>query len=621
MSKFVHNGLSTFDDGQIISDSAATSLAAAGGTSVTYTELVQNVDNYLTTNEGPDPRNAKDRNSVIFTNKYLANFYLVIGTYSAADAAAIQAGIDSGKQLYLYGRFLITTPVRLKTNTSIFCFPGTTFESSLPSSTWATSVPFICYVDLTGAGTTLAATPTLGARTVSATASVPAGTWVVIGDASLSQCGVYQVISVAGVGPYTLTLDRDVWVHFTGGDTVLVIDGAPPSNMNLDFNGATLTGTGLQAFAFLYARNSRVSNLNIIGTTFTNYNGIIFNDGCYNCSAYNCVSDGLGVAGAYSGHWMANVEQCTFDHLIARNWPAIGFRYNDTIDCNSIDCTALNNTGAQFDLTSIRGASSDTLNHHFTRCRAQGGTIGYLIEERARNTTVTDCVAEQNSSYGVQVILAYGTQFNKFVTRGSGSYGGRLESDCNFVQSINNDSTVGAFLVVGAITVNIINFEWGLDSVATPPFGIVSTGASIINCINGKSKVNASGGSASFYQTSTGTMTRQNVVTQGRGGYYSDAANGMLIDRMGVDDSACTVANVFGAGQQANYGTYVCNGVTGVVTNYRGMKLTSVIGISANVIGGTPSPQYLSALTAGTSFTTKGTAGDTTTYNWKDLSA
>ena len=157
------------------------------------------------------------------------------------------------------------------------------------------------------------------------------------------------------------------------------------------------------------------------------------------------------------------------------------------------------------------------------------------------------------------------------------------------------------------------------DATATHIYGVANVSSGKVICKHGRSAVNASSGSASYYNATAGTIVREDVKTSGRGGYYSDNANGMLIDREGVDDSACTVANVFGTGQQANYGTFTANGATGVVTNYRLMGATSKIVLSLNTVGGTPSPNYVSAMSVGTSFTTKATAGDTSTMNWKDV--
>lgn len=64
-------------------------------------------------------------------------------------------------------------------------------------------------------------------------------------------------------------------------------------------------------------------------------------------------------------------------------------------------------------------------------------------------------------------------------------------------------------------------------------------------------------------------------------------------------------------------GTVVLNGATPVVVPFTGMKLTDVINLSLNTVGGSQgAAPFVSAITAGVSFSVQGTAGDTSTYNW-----
>jgi hypothetical protein len=64
-------------------------------------------------------------------------------------------------------------------------------------------------------------------------------------------------------------------------------------------------------------------------------------------------------------------------------------------------------------------------------------------------------------------------------------------------------------------------------------------------------------------------------------------------------------------------GTFVNNGVTAVVTANTNITANSAVLISLNTVGGTVGAiPHLSTLTAGTSFTTVGSASDTSTYNY-----
>lgn len=78
--KFVHGGLNQYFDGQIVSASSATSLAALGGNSYTPKELVDNAESLLPTNQGSDTQNKKDRNATVFIAKRLKEVSATVDT-------------------------------------------------------------------------------------------------------------------------------------------------------------------------------------------------------------------------------------------------------------------------------------------------------------------------------------------------------------------------------------------------------------------------------------------------------------------------------------------------------------------------------------------------------------
>ena len=67
-------------------------------------------------------------------------------------------------------------------------------------------------------------------------------------------------------------------------------------------------------------------------------------------------------------------------------------------------------------------------------------------------------------------------------------------------------------------------------------------------------------------------------------------------------------------------GTFVCNGATPVTVANANVLATDLIGISLNTVGGTVGAlPAIQTLTPGTGFTVKGTASDTSTYNYAIL--
>lgn len=65
-------------------------------------------------------------------------------------------------------------------------------------------------------------------------------------------------------------------------------------------------------------------------------------------------------------------------------------------------------------------------------------------------------------------------------------------------------------------------------------------------------------------------------------------------------------------------GTFTANGTTQVVITEPTVTANSLIIITLKTVGGTVSPSvpYIDTITVGTGFTTKGTASDTSVYNY-----
>lgn len=63
-------------------------------------------------------------------------------------------------------------------------------------------------------------------------------------------------------------------------------------------------------------------------------------------------------------------------------------------------------------------------------------------------------------------------------------------------------------------------------------------------------------------------------------------------------------------------GTFTANGATAVTVTDSRITANSVVVYGLKTVGGTPAPPYMFAVTAGTSFQVKSTAGDTSVYNY-----
>jgi hypothetical protein len=110
-----------------------------------------------------------------------------------------------------------------------------------------------------------------------------------------------------------------------------------------------------------------------------------------------------------------------------------------------------------------------------------------------------------------------------------------------------------------------------------------------------------------------GNLQRWAISSSGQ--LIQDATNGGDL----TFNKAGTKIILKGGGAAATAGTFTCNGVTGVVVASTSASASMVLAFSPNSIAGTAptgSP-YVSAFTAGTSFTVKcSIAGETSVYNW-----
>ena len=84
-----------------------------------------------------------------------------------------------------------------------------------------------------------------------------------------------------------------------------------------------------------------------------------------------------------------------------------------------------------------------------------------------------------------------------------------------------------------------------------------------------------------------------------------------------VTFTAAATGVVLKQGANGLCGTFVCNGTTAVTISNTNVAITDAIIISLNTVGGTVGAvPHVDTITASTGFTTKGTASDTSTYNY-----
>lgn len=126
--------------------------------------------------------------------------------------------------------------------------------------------------------------------------------------------------------------------------------------------------------------------------------------------------------------------------------------------------------------------------------------------------------------------------------------------------------------------------------------------------------IGTKGATGSIFLDTTNIGTHRFAVTSG-GDLTSDATNGGNV----IISVAGKGFQTKGGGAAAKAGQFTCNGVTGVVISTSAAATSMAIAFGASSFAGTApigSP-YVSAITAGTSFTVKcSVAAETTVYNW-----
>jgi hypothetical protein len=184
--------------------------------------------------------------------------------------------------------------------------------------------------------------------------------------------------------------------------------------------------------------------------------------------------------------------------------------------------------------------------------------------------------------------------------------------------SVTALNTVGA----GAITQAMINggiTSRGGSQSNTAFTDTTTTAANIIN--NNPGLVNKVGTSFLWYYRNTTNATA--TLTGGSGVTVSGittvpGGTWALYVVTYTAAATVTIVGIAAANPTTASGTFVANGATAVVVADTNVTANSVINFGLKTVGGTPAgAPFLSAVTAGTGFSVKVAAGDTSTYNYQ----
>lgn len=432
---------------------------------------------------------------------------------------------------FLPGTYIADDPVPLVSGVHILGGPGVVINTTMVTPGFS-KFPFFKFLVAGAAVGTLSANVVIGAKTVSSSVSIAAGTRIVIGQTAstghtflLQQ---YTVESVAGVGPFTLTLERAVLFPFSTNDEIRLITD-PTDNIIIEGRGMAITGGGDRAVELLGAYNCHVSGIRIVWDGVSNFGAAVSLDVA---SLDSTVSDIL-IEQPYnvSGHGvlLESSEHCETCNC-RMTGGSIGFILYDCVDCNVKECSASTfQTGAGLLIT------SNLMTVGCRGCRVYGG--GYSMSTNGTGILVgyaTDCTV-----YGASC-----TQCLVGIDTGANAV--RLKFDCCRTERngsgmmVNcNDVVINSPIALSEVYCIRVR---GSCEITNPEFTDYSSyGVIVEGAMPATAHMNISGGR--FTSGQTGTV---DIYINGVGALYR--FDGIRFDHTGGAANQDCIAHVAGSG-------------------------------------------------------------------------
>jgi hypothetical protein len=369
----------------------------------------------------------------------------------------------------------------------------------------------------------------------------------------------------------------------------------------------------------------------------------------------NCFATGGGTATTVGGWFLYNCTDSTFIDCEAIAAGAVGWTVQGGANTHFVGCRSENHSGNGWTLGTTSGGTPCTAN--LVSCSTNGnGGHGFSVTT-AQTVTMSDCVAsgEGASSAGFNIAAAagvvalsncvspsgassqYGLQItgtNIAVVDGGVYYG----ATAGFNDGGTNTNVYFSPNVVqltGTAATPTATVGQGVQTTET---GIVQNATTDVVLLTQTNTATSSTGFISqTHHTSASTILKARVTgdsssrvavsitgstTLGPGNTGGDTTYGRTkANTFGVTTADLAVATAgrglqIAEGSNAKMGTLTLTGATPVVVSTTAVTATSRIFLTSNTPGGTPAFSWVSARTAGTSFSVTGTAGDTSTLAW-----
>lgn len=577
--------------------------------------------------------------------------------------ALMVANAAKNSIVFLPGTYTCNTPGLVPSKTTLIMGPGVRIVSTMAfTGTQANCVFLANRVQAATSGITLTAANTVGASTLSVVSlsyTAPGPKTLQAGDsifisaaANIFQAQHYIVRSIAGVGPFTLTLDRPVLIQFAIAD--VCIPSSPPTSIQIYGEGATITGTGDRAVQLQGAWKCLVQDLNVdasagafgdMGMSFDIANrdstflrcsvdlanqagtyGIAIESG-ENSRTEECVTTRCGGMGiVLFDDWVCKVVRSRASGCGVAGLGVVGSAPS-TLGSNDCDISGGQYDGNLTDGVVITGGSSRTTLDavHADYNAAQGINVGGAAAGLAQDTKLTKCNATKNANGVVVQSGAKGTEAKNLECNDNSTAGVQALDNIDIDGYVARRNAVGAvYSTAGAVAyVRVDDFEF--ESPATGgawtsmTFGvanlIVAVGKGRVTLkIANSLMVNHAGAGSVVNLTGPIDIVNQGAVA-GCIGYSNNGNPGASVRRLGRCNFD-TVATPFSidAGAYKNFGTVTLNGATPVDYNFPDVRSTDRVTLTRLTTGGTPGAPPRFTIVGGTKVTVTGIAADTSNY-------
>lgn len=509
--------------------------------------------------------------------------------------------------------------------------------------------PFDALYTTSGAPIILVTPNVKGTKTITMPASPgPPGTQFFINRApALLHGAIFTVVSVAGAGPFVVTVDRPVLYDFNAGSTIATI-ATRPTDIKIHGEGMHVSGTGGFFFEIAGGLRCYVADVVLDGDAGNVATSAFISD----TGGNDCLYERIFVNGPFVQAFQIIGETMTLKDSYCKGGAQQGFLAVDAVDVEFNNCNAEGCVGVGFFVTTdgalgdgtpserIRlidcksfGNGTDGLhmNRGAFRVEVRGGHYCYnagggctllpFAEAEVGDVSFVDVDFSDNLSVGLQTSPgARGISATRIDVSGPAGGTGLQPRGSMIVQgvtSVGNAVAIHGFAGAGA-SVEISGVE--LRSAAAGFTGIFVTGAGRFDLAEGHVACDHGGSIGIFSVAGAGPVSVSDFVVDGT----APPANGLLVQspntcRVGeaCDFDAAAVPIQFSAGSFSSKGQIVATAAAPLVVPWPDLKASDRVTLVPTVLAGVVVANPVVVLTPGAGFAVVSVAGDVSTYNYE----